>query len=253
MTAPTEDAGHGADRSVWAVIQARTGSTRLPSKVLADLAGTTMLERVVERVARAETIDGVVVATTIEAADDPIVDVLADRAVTVVRGSHHDVLDRYHDALLATEADVVVRVTSDCPLIDPHLIDDVVRALGPDADYASNTLEPRTYPRGLDVEVVAAEALERAWSEDQDPALREHVTPYIYRNPERFVLRRVHGDADHSGHRWTVDTAEDLALVRRIYDLLGDDPFTWRDVLALIEANPTWSELNQHVRQKPVS
>jgi spore coat polysaccharide biosynthesis protein SpsF len=225
----------------------------LPSKVLSSIAGVSMLERVVQRVAMASSLDGIVVATTKEPDDDSIVDLLASSDVTIVRGSHHDVLDRYHDALVATQADIIVRITSDCPLIDPQLIDDVVRALDRKADYASNTLEPRTYPRGLDVEAVTAEALERTWAEDDDPATREHVTPYIYRHPDRFTLRRVSGDQDLSRHRWTVDTPEDLALVRRIYDALGDASFSWRDVLNLVEANPTWSELNKHVRQKPIS
>lgn len=239
-------------RSVWAVIQARTGSTRLPSKVLADLAGAPMLHRVVDRVSRASTLDGVLVATTTAASDDAIVDLLDSRDVAVVRGAEHDVLDRYHDALLATAADVVVRITSDCPLVDPRLIDDVVQVLDLGGDYASNTLFPRTYPRGLDVEALTAAALTRAWNETDDPGWREHVTPYIYRNPQKFELRRVANDEDWSHHRWTVDTPEDLELVRRIYKALGERPFTWNEALALVEANPGWSELNRHVEQKPV-
>lgn len=239
--------------SVCAVIQARTGSTRLPSKVLADLAGASMLERVVERVSQAETVDGVIVATTKELRDDAIIEVLAGSDVDVVRGAEKDVLDRYHDALSASSADILVRVTSDCPLIDPQLIDDVVRALSDaDADYASNTLEPRTYPRGLDVEAMTAEALTRAWREDVNPDWREHVTPYIYRNPGQFALCRLANDADLSDHRWTVDTPEDLKLVRRIYDVLDGRSFSWRDVLNVVEANPRWSKLNEQVEQKRV-
>lgn len=239
-------------RSVWAVIQARTGSSRLPGKVLADIGGKPMVHRVIERIMPANSLDGIVVATTTEPTDDPIVDVLANQDVRVVRGSEDDVLDRYHDALAVTGADVVVRITSDCPLVDPGLLDKVVHALDVDADYASNTLEPRTYPRGLDVEATTASALERAWLRDRDPASREHVTPYIYRHPDEFRLRRVASDRDLSHHRWTVDTVEDLALVRRIHQALGEGAYSWRDVLALVETHPDWGDLNRHVHQKQV-
>lgn len=210
-----------------------------------------MLRRVVERTARASTVDQVIVATTTLPSDDPIVEMLSGHGVPVVRGSETDVLDRYHDALRQWEADVIVRITSDCPLIDPDLVDEVVDALTDGVDYASNTLEPRTYPRGLDVEAMTAATLERAWAEDGDPAWREHVTPYIYRHPERFSLRRVANPNDLSDHRWTVDTAEDLELVQRIYDAL-EEPFGWRDILEVVKANPSWPALNRHVEQKKV-
>ena len=146
----------------------------------------------------------------------------------------------------------MVRITSDCPVIDPELVDDVVRALGPDVDYASNSLPPRTTPRGLDAEAFTLAALERADREDRDPASREHATPYLYRHPEMFRLARVDLEQDWSEHRWTLDTPDDYELLRRIYDALGRDDFGWRDVLAVVEANPGWSGLNRHVRQKTV-
>lgn len=240
-------------RSVWAVVQARTGSTRLPRKVLADIEGKAMLDRVVERVTSADTIDGVIVATTHQPTDDAIIDLLTSHChVQVVRGAESDVLDRYRDAQRACGADVIVRITSDCPLIDPGLIDDVVGALEEGIDYASNTLEPRTYPRGLDVEAMTSEALEEAWRRDDDPAWREHVTPYLYRNPGRFTLRRVSHGRDLSHHRWTVDTPEDLELVRRIYRHLDEGAFGWREVLQVLETHPEWSDLNRHIEQKQV-
>ena len=176
-----------------AIIQARMGSTRLPGKVLLDLAGEPMLARVVHRVQRAASLQEVIVATTVQPADDAITQLCAGRGWPCARGSQDDVLDRYYQAATASQADVVVRITSDCPLIEPDVIDQVVGALlagQPEVDYASNVQPPRTFPRGLDVEVIRFDALERAWREDVDPAWREHVTPYLYRHPERF---RIHG------------------------------------------------------------
>ena len=171
----------------------------------------------------------------------------------VSRGSEMDLLERYLEAARAHEAERVVRITSDCPLIDPQVIDEVVAALdAADADYASNTLEPRTFPRGLDVEAMTMDALETAGRDDRDPASREHATPYLYRHPERFRLAAVRLSEDLSGHRWTVDTPDDYELVRRIYDRLGRDDFGWREALAVVEANPGWSDLNRHVEQKVV-
>ena len=234
-----------------AIIQARTGSSRLPGKVLLPLLGEPLLTRVVRRVCLADRLDKVVVATTTQPADDAIVSLAEREGWPVERGSETDLLNRYVQAARRHRADVVVRITSDCPLIDPRLIDDTVaRFERGRCDYASNSLEPRTYPRGLDVEVVAAEALERAWREDRDPASREHATPFVYRHPELFRLLRVASDDDQSRHRWCVDTAEDFELVRRIYGALGCDDFGWRDALAVVDAHPDWEELNRHVVQK---
>lgn len=234
-----------------AIVQARTGSTRLPGKVLLPLLGRPVLEHVVRRVRRARTLDDVVVATTTTDADDRIEELAHLNGWPVVRGSEQDLLDRYLLAARTFRADRVVRITSDCPLIDPDLVDDVVAALDASgADYASNTLPPRTYPRGLDVEAVTTSALEIAGREDDDPASREHATPYVYRHPERFQLRRVAGTRDLSGHRWTLDTPEDLALIGRIFEALGRDDFAWTDALAVVEQHPDWSVVNRHVRQK---
>jgi spore coat polysaccharide biosynthesis protein SpsF len=238
---------------VVAIIQARTGSTRLPAKVLMPIGGQPILAWVVERTRRARRLDGVVVATTQLPEDDRIEAMAGDRGWDVSRGSELDVLDRYTQAASDHAAETVVRITSDCPLIDPELIDETIAAFErADADYASNTLEPRTYPRGLDVEVIARAALEEAWANDDNPAWREHATPYVYRHPERFRLVRVAGDTDHSDQRWSVDTPEDLELVRRICAALGRNDFGWQEALAVVLANPTWAELNRTVRQKSV-
>ena len=242
-------------RKVVAIIQARMGSTRLPGKVLLDLAGAPVLARVVNRCRRAATLNDVVVATTTLAADDPIVALCRANNWPSFRGQEDDVLDRYYQAARQSRAEVVVRITSDCPLIDPEIIDLMVKTfLEPGAlDYAGNSLPPRTFPRGLDVEVFSFEALARAWREDHNPAWREHVTPYIYRHPEKFRLHAVVNNPDLSLMRWTVDTAEDLAFVRKIYGYFGHDGFSWREVLQLLERYPEWQEINRHVAQKEVA
>jgi len=235
-----------------AIIQARMGSTRLPGKVLKDIAGQPMLARVVTRAARSDLLDEVIVAATTGPADEPIIRLCRERHWPWFRGSEDDVLDRYYRAAAEHKADVVVRLTSDCPVLDAELTGLVVGEFfdhGP-PDYAANTLPPRTFPRGLDVEVIGFDALERAWREDTDPAWREHVTPYLYRHPERFRLHAVRNDADLSAHRWVVDTAEDLAFVRKLYEHFEHDRFSWRDVLAACEEHPEWRDINRHVVQK---
>ena len=237
------------------IVQARMGSTRLPGKVLQDLAGEPMLARVVNRTCRAKTLQEVVIATTTNALDDVIVNLCKARDWPWFRGSEDDVLDRYYQAARKHQADLIVRITSDCPLIDPEIVDQVVREFlerQPEVDYASNTWPQRTFPRGLDTEVMRLDVLERAWREDSNPAWREHVTPYIYRNPDRFRIHNVLSQVDYSAMRWTVDTLEDLAFVRQIYDYFGHDRFSWREVLKVLEEHPEWLEINQHVQQKVI-
>ena len=217
------------------------------------LLGEPLLSRVVRRASRAASLDEVVVATTGEPADDQIAQLARREGWPVERGSEHDLLDRYVQAARSHRAEVVVRITSDCPLIDPEVVDVVVRAfIEARVDYASNTLAPRTFPLGLDVEVMTMDSLERAWREDPDPARREHATPYLYRHPELFALLRVPSDVDLSAHRWTVDTPEDYDLVMRIYRSFGHDRFTWREALAVVEEHPDWADLNAQVQQKAV-
>jgi spore coat polysaccharide biosynthesis protein SpsF len=235
---------------IVAIIQARMGSTRLPGKVLKDLEGETVLSRVVNRVRRAKLIEEALVATTDRPPDDAIVAECRRCSVKVSRGDQDDVLDRYFRAAQLAKAEVVVRITSDCPLIDPEIADQTVAAfLEARPDYASNALQ-RTYPRGLDTEAISFDALARAWQQARKPYEREHVTPYIYEHPEAFKILTVTGDADFSGHRWTVDTAEDLEFVRAVYARLKTGEFSWRDVLALIDREPELMELNRSVMQK---
>lgn len=234
-----------------AIIQARMGSSRLPGKVLMDLGGGTVLARVVRRLERSQQISRVVVATTSAPVDQAIVSECERLQVPCFRGSEDDVLDRYYQAARLYPAGAVARITSDCPLIDPQLVDETIRVFRDEqADYASNVF-PRTYPRGLDTEVFTCAALERAWREAREPYQREHVSPYLYQHPERFRLASVSGDVDHSHYRWTVDTPGDLELLRTIYSRFDNcDDFHWQDVIALMEREPELAELNSQVLQK---
>ena len=238
---------------VVVIVQARMGSTRLPGKVLMELEGRPVLQRQLERLTRARTPDATVIATSTDPRDQPIVDLATRLGVPVTRGSEDDVLDRYLRAAREHAADIVVRVTADCPLIDPTVLDRCVDRLlaDPTLDYVSNTLE-RTYPRGLDVEVLTQATLATAANTATDPADREHVTRFVWRQPECFHLGSVTDDEDHSDLRWTVDTPEDLALIRRIYrDLHPEDPcFGYRAALAHADAFPDVHALNAHVEQK---
>jgi spore coat polysaccharide biosynthesis protein SpsF len=239
--------------NIVAIIQARMGSSRLPGKVLRPILDRSMLAHVVERTRRASTITEVVVATTNKPEDDVIVEECKKLQTLATRGSELDVLDRYHAAAIDRNADAVVRITSDCPLIDPDVIDKVVRTfLRILPDYASNKFEP-TYPRGLDTEIMTINALERAWREASEPYQRVHVTPYLYEAPGRFRVTPVKHERDYSRCRWTVDTREDLEFVRRVYARLGpENTFSWRSVLALLEREPGLSEINRGIIQKEV-
>lgn len=237
-----------------AIIQARMGSSRLPGKVMKDLGGMPMLARVVRRASRATTLDRIVVATSSSPSDNKIVALCDIEGWPSFRGSEEDVLDRYYRAAVDSKAEAVVRITADCPLIDPDLIDEVVTCFlerQPDNDYAANILT-RTYPVGLDVETMSFEALEKAWHDDQNPSWREHVTQYIVRNPETFKLGNVAFETDYSYMRWTVDTAEDLEFVRRVYQHFDDDAFSWRDVLDLLKDHADWLDINRHVQPKTI-
>jgi len=237
--------------STVGIIQARMGSTRLPGKVMKDLNGATMLERVVNRTRRATMLTRVIVATSTEAADQAVVDLCKELGVPCFRGSESDVLDRYFQAAQSASADNIVRITSDCPLIDPSVIDKTVHEFQKHKpDYASNTLL-RRYPRGLDTEVFTLTGLERSWREAKDDYQRIHVTPYFYQHPEIFQLLPVTGEQDFSMHRWTVDAPEDLQFVREIYLRLGPgDEFGWMDVLGLLEREPALAKINQSISQK---
>jgi spore coat polysaccharide biosynthesis protein SpsF len=236
---------------IVAIIQARVGSTRLPRKVLADVGGRSMLAQVVRRTQRASLLDSVLVATTSQSVDDEIVEECRGIGVPFFRGEEQDVLDRYFRTARAHQADVIVRITSDCPLIDPEVVDRVIGIfLDEKPDYASNTLD-RTYPRGLDTEVMTFPCLHLAWKDAHEAYHREHVTPYIYQNPTLFHLHSVKGKGDYSHYRWTVDTPEDLSFIRAIYARLhNQDTFNCEEVLKVLAHEPALTQINQHIRQK---
>jgi len=238
---------------IVAMIQARMGSTRLPGKVLTDLVGATVLARVVERVSRIENIQAITVATSLNRENEAIAAECKRLGVDCFRGSESDVLDRYFHAAKETEPEAIVRITADCPLIDPEVSGSVVsKFLQQSADYASNVL-PRTYPRGLDTEVFTRSALERAWKQSTEAHQREHVTPFFYEHPELFRLVSVQADADYAFHRWTLDTPEDLELIRSIYSrFAGKGAFSWREVLQLLKREPMLLRINSHVVQQAV-
>lgn len=232
-------------------------STRLPGKVMLPILGRSILEWHVERVRRAELVDDVVVATTENASDDVICEAARQLGVGCFRGDEHNVLSRYLAAANEFDADIVVRVTSDCPLIDPCVIDQTIRAFldaEPSVDYASNRAV-QTYPRGLDTEVLSKDLLALADREADRPDDREHVTLFVWRQPERFRVKNVPCHVDLSQHRWTVDTAEDFDLVSRILGAVGGDGpgFTLEDCLRAIEMNPEWPIINAHIIQKALN
>lgn len=228
-----------------AIIQARMASTRLPGKVMAEVADKLLLEHVIRRAERATSVDLVIVATTDHLADDVVAQFCSKLGVQYFRGSEDDVLDRYYRAAKHFGAEAVVRLTADCPLLDPAVIDKVVREFHSGGyDYVSNAHEP-TYPDGLDTEVFGFRALEGAWLEAELRSEREHVTPYIWKHAEMFRLGNVRYEPDLSALRWTVDEPEDLEFVRKVYGCLASKPFFgMSDVLALMAEHPELAALN---------
>lgn len=223
---------------VVAIVQARMGSSRLPGKSLADIAGRPMIAHVLERAAASPGVDHVVMATSARPVDDPLAAAAGRLGFDVFRGSEDDVLDRFHGAAEMAGAGAVVRLTADNPLNDPATVGALIDLFFDDsADYASN-VNPRSYPKGLDAEVVTLAALESAWREAEDPYEREHVTPFFYRRPERFRLANLRDSVDRSSWRWTVDEPADLEFARHVYSRLyraGAAPFSFADVTALVD------------------
>jgi spore coat polysaccharide biosynthesis protein SpsF len=278
--------------NIVAIVQARMSSSRLPGKVLRDIAGEPMLARVVERTRQSSLVNQVVVATTMDPSDDVLVDFCDQRAYPCYRGSLHDVLDRYYQAARNYQAHVILRITSDCPVVDPGLIDEVAAAfcagaVGPEAlpfDFAANRLPPpwqRTYPIGLDVEMCTFPALERAWKEADQKFQREHVMPFfyeglelpgvqplkaVYSSPRGFRVLLMNTDrgpgsgkfstgqsSGIGGLRWTVDTPDDLELMQQVYAHFGGRmDFTWLDVLDLFAQRPELADINARVAAKHV-
>lgn len=237
---------------IVAIVQARMGSTRLPGKVLKQINGLSVLGHVIDRLRRVPSIDEVWIATTSKKIDDTIEDEARRLNIQVYRGSEDDVLDRYYKTAEKAGAEAILRITSDCPLIEPTVVEDLIclyRESG--SDYASNTLE-RTYPRGLDAEIFSFSALETTWSQASRPYEREHVTPYMYQHPDLFRCSAQRGLEDYSHYRWTLDTEEDWELIRTIFEKCRYDGqyLTYEDAKSLLLRYPELSEINAHVEQK---
>lgn len=231
-----------------AIVQARYGSTRLPGKVLKDLSGKPALLRMVERVRRCPHLDEVVVATSMDPANLPVVEACASNGIRVFVGSEEDVLDRFYQVARLFQPEYIVRLTADCPCFDPDLLSEAISQLDPEADYTAMLSE--TAPDGLDFEIVRFSALKEAWREARLASQREHVTQFIVTQPERFRLRDfVSSMGEHGGERWTVDEPEDFELVKNIYEyfvpLGGEALFTYADVLSFLDENPSLRNINR--------
>ncbi|QXM05176.1 cytidylyltransferase domain-containing protein [Crassaminicella indica] len=243
-------------RKVVAIIQARMGSTRLSGKVMKDLFGKTVLDHVITRVKQSEYIDEIVIATTTLKRDNIIVEEAKKCGVKYFRGSEDDVLSRYYYAAKENNADIVVRITSDCPLIDPIVVDEIVKFyIENDYEIVSNAgvdLSQRTYPRGLDTEVFSFEVLENAFKNAKEKYQREHVTPYIYENSKKIYYYK--NDIDYSKYRWTLDTKEDFELIREIYKYFyrGEHDFYSDQILNLMKKEPELVKINENIEQKKI-
>ena len=242
--------------NIIAIIQARMGSTRLPGKVMKEILGKPVILWDLERVSLSKLINEIVVAIPYGKENDVIVDTIKKYSdkIIIARGSEDDVLDRYYQAAVQTNADVVVRITSDCPLIDSVVIDNIIEQfLDNDCDYCSNSLI-RTYPRGLDTEVFSFKALETAWNEATKDYEREHVTPYIIENPDKFILLNVANDIDLSHLRWTLDTKDDFEFIGAVYKRIYPKKqlFLMDDILELLDREPELIDINKHIEQKEV-
>ena len=231
---------------IIAIIQARTGSQRLPEKVLRKIEGRAVLEHIIDRISRSRKINTVIVATTILKEDLKIVRLCAGKGIRVYCGSEDDVLDRYYQAARLLKAEHVVRITGDCPLIDPKIIDEVVQShIQSRADYTANTITP-TFPDGEDVEIFTFQALEKAWQKATLLSEREHVTAYIWKNKKIFKCVNVAYKEDLSSKRWTLDNIEDYAFIKAVYKhlYLKGRVFGMEDILRLLNKYPVYEKIN---------
>ena len=236
---------------IIAIVQARMGSSRLPKKSLMDIDGKTALEFMIDRVRKSDLIDDIVIATTINQEDDVITDLCINNQINCYRGSENDVLDRYYQSAKKYEATIVVRLTSDCPLIDPDLIDETINLyIKKKVDYASNAVPPekKKYPDGSDVEVFSFDALEKSWIETTDLKDREHVTFYMWDKRDNFNTIMLDNEHDWGKYRITVDYIEDLELVREIVKKLNDNNLdgTTKEIIEIIESEKLFKINSMH-------
>jgi len=244
--------------NIVCIIQARMGSSRLPGKVLKQICNQPMLGWVVKRASRSRLISSIIVATTIDPADDMIETFCLSEGISCFRGSEFDVLDRYYQAAKDQYADIVVRLTADCPLIDAGLIDATIeKLLEIEADFAANRLPPpyrRTFPIGLDTEVVTFKALETAWKHAKKTYEREHVMPYLYDPQNKFKVVVLDAKENYGNQRWTVDTPEDLEFIQQLTKKLDCRmDFGWEVVLMILNENPELSKINANIVHKSLN
>jgi len=245
------------NQKIVAIIQARMGSSRLPGKVLKTISGKPMLLHTYERVCQSKLVNEIIIATTNDQSDDLIAQFCDHHNLQYFRGNQFDVLDRYFQAARIHLAEIIVRITADCPLMDPALIDQtIISFLEQKVDFAANRLPPpwkRTYPIGLDVEVCSFNALEKAWTESKLVYEREHVMPYLYDQTDRFKTLLIHHETDYGQKRWTVDTPQDLLVVEMIINnFLPSNRFSWLDVIDFVSLHPEIEQMNQEVSAKSV-
>lgn len=231
-----------------AIVQARMGSTRLPGKVLKTLGNRSVLEQVVFQLKASKELKDIVIATSDSCEDNQIEDHCRKNGWNVFRGSLHDVLERYYGAAKAFEVETIVRITADCPLIDPHIVDEVIRLQKKtSSDYTSN-INPPTFPDGLDCEVFTFKSLEKARNEATHPQEREHVTPFIRNHTELFSQANYLNDKDLSFHRWTLDREEDYKFLSKVVEILGSEKvISYQDVLKVLEKNLDLLDINRHI------
>lgn len=233
------------------IIQARTDSTRLPQKALYDIVGKPLIIHVFDRIKYSTLIDTFVLATTTRPVDTQLVELVQKQGIPVFHGDCDDVLDRYYKTACHFNAENIVRITGDCPLIDPQIADLIIKVfLNNNYDYVTNTLH-RTYPDGLDVEIFSFNALEKAWKKATLPSEREHVTPFIRNNPDQFTLYDVKNPIDYSTYRWTVDRQEDLLFVQEIYKRLYPKKkiFYMNDIVDLLNKHPELLKINSGIQR----
>lgn len=243
------------DKNIVCIIQARTTSTRLPNKIFLDLEGEAVLARVIQRLRKSKLINKIVIASPDSASNDAIEEFVVKNFSDVgsCRGSEDDVLDRYYTAAKKFNADIVIRITSDCPLIDAQVIDKVIeKFLDDKVDYAANVLGERTYPRGMDTEVFSFATLEKMWKQAEDKSEREHVTLYLHRHKEEFSTANVKNEEDFSGYRLTLDEEDDYKLIKEVYQELfpTNHDFGLKDIINLLKRRPELAAINEHVEQK---
>ncbi len=233
--------------STKAIIQARMGSTRLPGKIMMKLNGISILESLLKQISNCTKLDGVILATTVNKEDDAIETFANDNSIDFFRGNSSDVLDRFYQCSKKFSVDNIVRITSDCPLLDPQLVDKVISLfLTKKYDYTNNFVE-RTFPFGTEVEVFSFDSLEKAWKNAKLISQREHVTPYIYDNPTLFSLGYVKHSVDISNLHFAVDRIEDLKFVRMIYQKIKKNPILLNDILEILDKNPTLNNINKEI------